>query len=620
MIRFKQAYARKALPFLTGAIVVSIFATLQNTFVTGVPFHFRNYLVPVLIGGICGFLLGKAFFKLRESEVRIKTILDCMHSGIMVIDAETHVITEINKIALQMIGSSREDVIGSVCHKVVCTAAFGECPITDKGQEVDNSERVLLAANGEEVPIIKTVTTVYLGDRKHLLESFIDISERKKAEHKINRLAFYDTLTGLPNRTLLYERLDFALIQADRNKHLVGVMFIDLDRFKGINDTLGHSHGDQLLRVVSERLMNSVRKSDVVARLGGDEFVIIFDLVHEETITTIAQKILRKLAEPVLLGAQEVVNTCSIGIALYPMDGNNADTLLKNADIAMYQAKQKGRDSYQFFSANMNIKIIERLILESGMRRALELGEFFLNYQPQIDLESGMVIGFEALLRWNHPEQGLIPPSVFIPVAEESGLIIPLGELVLRMACGQNKAWQEAGFPPVKMGVNLSVRQFQQQNLLTNIEEILQETGLDPHYLELEITESCIMDNADENIKILRTLKDLGIHLSIDDFGTGYSSLSYLKILPIDRIKIDQGFVRDVITDPDDAAIAQAIIGMGHSMKLKVIAEGVETKEQLDFLCHHKCDEVQGYYFAKPMSAEEIYVFMKAKSIQSANM
>lgn len=749
MMRLRQTFVRKALSFLAGSIVVSTFATLQNLLITGVPFHVKNYLVPVIVGGISGLLLGRAYFELRErearlrtvfaaaqnvafitlaaneqeitildfspgaefifgysrveaidkpaaifqqkdnsqyftrlieqfrsgkqgiseekvlvrksgesfpafltmyplfsdsgilaailgvaiditeqkkteealkeSEVRMKTILDCMHSGIMVIDAETHVITEINRRALQMIGARREDVIGSICNEVICASASCDCLNTDEGQIVDNSERVLLSVNGEKVPIIKTVTAVYLGGRKHLLESFIDITERKKAEHKIKQLAFYDSLTGLPNRSLLMERLNFLLAQAHRNKHLVGVMFLDLDRFKEINDTLGHSHGDQLLRIVSERLLTTVRETDIVARLGGDEFVIIFDIVHDETMTTIAQKILGNLSKPVFLGEQEVVNTCSIGIALYPMDGNDENTLLKNADIAMYEAKQKGRNNYQFFSANMNDKTMARLILESSMRRGLERGEFFLNYQPQIDLESRSVIGFEALLRWQHPEQGLIPPDKFIPVAEESGLIIPLGELVLRMACAQNKTWQEAGFSPVKMAVNLSIRQFQQLKLQANIEEILHETGLDPQYLELEITESCIMENADENIKILRMLKGLGIHLSIDDFGTGYSSLSYLKILPIDRIKIAQSFVRDIITDPDDAAIAQAIIGMAHSMKLKVIAEGVETKEQLDFLCHHTCDEVQGYYFAKPMLAEEIADFMKDRAKRPAN-
>lgn len=439
-----------------------------------------------------------------------------------------------------------------------------------------------------------------------------DITERKEAEDEIQQLAYYDTLTGLPNRSLLKDRLNQTLAQASRDERQVGVMFLDLDRFKAINDRLGHAIGDKLLKKIAARLRGCMRKSDTVARLGGDEFVVVLSAIaHEEDLAVTARKILTDMSIPFLLDGHEVYTTVSIGIAIYPMDGDDADTLLKNADIAMYQAKDLGRSTCQFFSREMNSKAVERLVLENSLRRALERGEFFLHYQPQFDVRSGRIIGTEALVRWQHPDLGLFSPGNFIPLAEDTGLIIPLGEWVLRTACRQNRLWQDAGFPPHRVTVNLSSSQFKQANLIEMIAGVLAETGLDPAYLELELTERTIMKNAEEAKKTLHELKKMGVHLSIDDFGTGFSSLSYLKLFPIDRLKIAQSFVRDVTIDRDDAAIAEAIIAMARSLRLRVIAEGVERLDQLEFLRVRHCDEMQGFYLASPMSADDYAKFLQ---------
>ncbi len=439
-----------------------------------------------------------------------------------------------------------------------------------------------------------------------VMEEFETQHRLRQAEIAIQRLSNYDFLTGLPNRSLLEDRLDRAIAQARREEHCLGVMFLDLDQFKQINDTLGHAHGDSLLKSVSRRLESCIRKSDTVARLGGDDFIIILTGIRQcEHISQVARKILDALSEPVQLDGHEIYTTASIGIAIYPVDGDLPHLLLKNADIAMYQAKEQGRNAFQFFSREMNFKAEERLMLDNSLRKALERQEFFVHYQPQMNLLTGSLIGMEALVRWQQPEMGLVTPDKFIPLAEESGLIIPIGEWVLRTACRQNKAWHDMGFGPLRMAVNLSARQFRQGNLAESVAAVLDETGLPPSLLELEITESTIMRNAEETIVTLRRLKEMGISLAIDDFGTGYSSLSYLKHFPIDRLKIDRSFVLDITTDPDDAAIAEAIISMAHSLKLKVTAEGVEQQEQLHFLTQRNCDEMQGYLVSRPISAEE---------------
>jgi len=434
----------------------------------------------------------------------------------------------------------------------------------------------------------------------------LDITARIRAESEIQQLINYDTLTGLPNRSLLHDRLRLAISQAAREHELVGVLFLDLDRFKSINETLGHRVGDRLLKTVAKRLSACVRESDTLARLGGDEFVAILVGVNSaEGITTVAKKILMLISEPIYIDDQEIYTSASIGIAVYPMDGDDSHTLLKHADLAMYQAKEQDRNNFQFFSREMNIKVLERMMLENSMRKALEREEFFLVYQPQVDARTGRITGMEALLRWQHPDLGLLAPDKFIYLAEETGFIIPIGEWVLRCACRQNKAWQKQGLPAVRVAVNLSAKQFGQYHLDEMISATLMETGLDPEWLELEITESAIMKNAEQNAVILRKLKDMGVSLAIDDFGTGYSSLAYLKHFPISRLKIDRSFVRDITTNSDDAAIAEIIIAMAQTLKLSVIAEGVETRAQMELLSFNNCVEMQGYLFSRPVPAAQ---------------
>ena len=505
--------------------------------------------------------------------------------------------------------------------------------------DMSGSELIdLLAASGLEIPFIvisgrddatlavemmKRGAREYLVKDTMLLDRLPAIIDRtmeelgtrqrlRQAEIAIQQLTNYDSLTGLPNRMLLEDRLNQAIARAHREEYCLGVMFLDLDQFKQVNDTLGHTYGDYLLKLVSRRLEHCLRKSDTVARLGGDDFIIILTGVrHCEHISQVARKILDVLSEPLQLDEHEIFTTASIGIAIYPVDGDAPHLLLKNADIAMYQAKEQGRNAFQFFSREMNYKAEERLLLDNSLRRALERQEFFVLYQPQMNLLTGELIGMEALVRWQHPEMGLVTPDKFIPLAEDSGLIIPIGEWVLKTACRQNKAWHDMGFGPLRVAVNLSGRQFKQERLVESVATILNETGLAPSLLELEITESIIMRNAEETIVTLRRLKEMGISLAIDDFGTGYSSLSYLKHFPIDRLKIDRSFVLDITNDPDDAAIAEAIISMAHSLKLKVTAEGVEQQEQLLFLAQRNCDEMQGYLVSRPISAEEFTILLQ---------
>ncbi|MCZ6679061.1 MAG: EAL domain-containing protein [Candidatus Poribacteria bacterium] len=431
--------------------------------------------------------------------------------------------------------------------------------------------------------------------------------ERKATEKHLAQLARYDSLTGLANRALFMDRLPPALARANRANQMVALMFLDLDRFKTVNDTLGHDVGDLLLQAVAERLKGCLRQMDTVARLGGDEFTLILEgLSHAEDAVTVAEKILQVMAPPFILKNHEVFVSPSIGITIYPHDGDNIEDLMKSADTAMYHAKEGGRNTYQFYTKDMNLHTVDRLTLESDLRRAVEREEFLLHYQPQFSLNTGEVTGVEALIRWHHPERGLVAPSQFIPLAEETGLIIPIGEWVLRAACVQNKAWQAAGFPPVRVAINLSARQFWDKRLFETVAEVLEDTGLNPRYLGLEITEGSAMQDVDYTISASQMLKEIGVQLSVDDFGTGYSSLSYLKRFPIDMLKIDRSFVMDIPADSDDVAITTAIIALAHSLGLKVIAEGVETEDQLQFLRSLQCDEAQGFLFSRPLPAEEV--------------
>lgn len=445
------------------------------------------------------------------------------------------------------------------------------------------------------------------GETTHHIGVINDVTDLIRYQEQLEYQANYDSLTRLPNRNLLRDRLQHALIIAQRHHKGVAVVFIDLDGFKNVNDSLGHSVGDRLLSVVAERLGRCARASDTVARHGGDEFVIVMtDTVDEQSLIAWMERVRASISEPVWLDGTELYVGCSMGASLFPQDGEDAETLLKKADLAMYRAKDMGRNTFQFYQPEMNASAGARLNLERRLRRALRDGEFLLHYQPQVDIVTGQIVGMEALVRWRDPEVGLIPPSSFIPVAEECGLIGPLSEWVLREACRQNKAWQDEGLPPARVSVNLSARQFQQHDIAKLVTQVLAETGLEPKYLELELTESTIMRNAEEAVSMLNALHALGIGLAIDDFGTGYSSLSYLKRFPVDRLKIDRSFVSDIGTSGDDETITSAIIALAHSLNLQVIAEGVETLEQLDFLKDRACDEMQGFYFSRPMPRDAI--------------
>ena len=433
-----------------------------------------------------------------------------------------------------------------------------------------------------------------------------DITERKRAEEKISHMAYHDQLTGLPNRSLLKDRINQALARGRRQSKLAVILFLDLDRFKFINDSLGHDAGDELLKAVAERLKKSTRNSDTLARHGGDEFTILIqDLSKIEYITNVIEKIFTAFEEPFNLEGQKFFITISMGVSIYPNDGEDEEALLKNADIAMYRAKEEGKNSYQFFTNAMHESATARLNLEYKLRKAIEKEEFVLHYQPQVDITTGEVIGMEALVRWQDPKEGLIPPGNFIPLAEDTGLIVPIGEWVLRTACIQNKMWQDKGMKPLRVAVNMSMRQFKQKDLVSIVRRTLKETNLNPQYLELELTESILMDDVESVIKKLHELKALGIRLSIDDFGTGYSSLEYLKRMPIDMLKIAQEFVKDINVDLNDVAIAKATIQMAQSMGLEVIAEGVETIEHQRILTDLHCNKTQGYLFSKPVPPEE---------------
>ncbi len=450
---------------------------------------------------------------------------------------------------------------------------------------------------------------------------------RRQSEQQILHMAYYDSLTNLPNRSLFQDRLCQAIALAERHHRKTAILFLDLDNFKRINDTLGHRVGDLLLQGVADRLANSVRKSDAivhqspgladttVARLGGDEFTILLTEINQiQDAGKVAQRFIEILSQPFVLDGHEVFVTASAGIAVYPVDGVDVDALLKNADTAMYHAKEQGKNNYQFYRRDMNATAFQELSLENDLRRALEHDEFELYYQPQLDIRTGQFIGMEALIRWKHPKRGMVSPAEFIPLAEQTGLIVPIGEWVLLTACAQNKAWQDAGLSSIPVSVNLSGHQFTQRNLVSTLKSSLDVSGLAPQYLILEITESIVMRNTDATISLLHELNEMGLRLAMDDFGIGYSSFSYLKQFPLYAIKIDQSFIRDIDTNADDAAIAKAIIAMADSLKLAAIAEGVETEQQLEVLRELGCGGAQGYLLSYPLPVEEATTLLATQS------
>ena len=487
------------------------------------------------------------------------------------------------------------------------------------------ADEQLVMRTGEPLLDIEEYIIERSGVRKHLSTSKValrdasgeiiglvgiarDVTRRKEAEDEVHFLAHHDALTRLPNRSLLTDRLSQAILQAERSGRRVTVAFIDLDNFKLVNDGLGHGAGDELLKTVAQRMVKCVRATDTVVRLGGDEFVIVL-VDHDDgpaTVTTILEKVRSTIAEPITIEGQAVRVTCSVGLATFPDDGGDAETLLKNADAAMYQAKAAGRDNFQFFTEAMNTEVHERLLLQVELRDALARQEFVVEYQPQMDLRSGQVFAVEALVRWNHPTRGVLPPDRFIGLAEECGLIVQLGDWVLQTACRQNKAWQDAGLPPIRVSVNVSARQFKEKSWIDRVRKALLASGLDAKYLELELTESLIMQDVQKAVALMRELQAIGVQFAIDDFGTGYSSLSALKSFPVARLKIDQSFVRNLPYDADDRGIATAVISLGQKLNMKVIAEGVENDAQLEFLTRHNCDEIQGFQFSRPVESTAI--------------
>jgi diguanylate cyclase (GGDEF)-like protein len=458
------------------------------------------------------------------------------------------------------------------------------------------------------------------GKPRRVVGTVEDITERRVLEQRLEHQSQHDALTDLPNRALCFDRLTQAIIHSSRHASKVALLFIDLDRFKNVNDTLGHPLGDELLRQAAVRVLGCVRPGDTVARLGGDEFAVILrDLAHAQDAAAVSQKILERLSAPFRLAGHEAFLTASIGIASYPGDGGDSATLGKNADAAMFRAKRQGRNAYQFYAAEMNALALEKLELESRLRRAVERNEFVLHFQPKSDTVTGRIAGVEALLRWHNPETGLVPPKEFVPLLEDTGLIIQVGEWVLQAACAQARAWQLAG-TPVSVAVNLSARQFHRHDIRATVERVVRETGVDPALLELEITESVAMDNPEDAVKVLVELHRLGVRLAIDDFGTGYSSLAYLKRFPVDALKLDRSFVTGLPDDGDDATIARAVIAMAHSLKLKVIAEGVETEAQRAFLSVNGCEQIQGYLVSRPLPAEECAALLGARTRRPGTM
>jgi len=563
---------------------------------------------------------------LTESEERFRRVV-AEAPFPMMIHAEDGEVLEINKAWSEATGYAHAD-IPTMANWL--KYAYGENvediqKIIKKmygvNHRVDQGERVIRCKDGSLCTWHFSAAPVgVLSDgRRYVVSMAQDVSERQAAQEKIEFLAYHDALTGLPNRLLAKDHLQQAIHAAERANTMVALLFIDLDKFKTINDSLGHVIGDGLLKAVSIRLIECLRDTDTLSRQGGDEFLVVLNNMRDiESVTIVAEKLLARLAESFEIEHHELSISLSIGIAVFPDDGSDFDTLLKKSDTAMYEAKESGRNTYRFHTDQMNIDAIEHLRMRNGLRRALEHGEFVLHYQPQMSLATGTIVGVEALVRWNHPQLGMVPPGRFISIAEDSGLIVPLGEWVLKEACRQAVAWRMGGLPELLMAVNISAVQFKRGDVEKSVTQALGESGLNPALLELELTESILIKDTEKVLATVQRLKALGVKLSIDDFGTGYSSLSYLKRFNVDKLKIDQSFVRDMADDPNDAAIVSAIIHMARSLKLTIIAEGVENWRQLSLLRLQHCDEVQGYYFARPMPAEEFANFVTKSLVKPA--
>ena len=549
---------------------------------------------------------------LRQSEERYRTIIDEMEEWYFETDLSGS-ITFFNYIFAKVLGYSQESLIGqnfkNFIKKEDSNSAYKLLDhVLKAGKSAKNFPYEFIRTDGKitfvEFSIFPKMNKegMIIGSRGigH------DVTERKHAEDRIQFLATHDSLTGLPNRLMFSQLLKHSIESASRHKRQMAVFFIDLDRFKIINDTKGHDAGDQLLQEIASRYKQTLRAADVVSRLGGDEFVILIEEVNLiSNVAIIAHKILESTIKPMLLLGDECRVTASIGISIYPNDGEDEQSLIKNADIAMYFAKEEGKNNYQFYSKDIQAQSTERLAIETGLRLALEQNEFSLNYQAKVDFKTDEITGVEALLRWQNPLLGTVTPTQFIPVAEETGMIISIGKWVMKTACAQNVLWQKQGLPPICISVNLSLRQLTDDDLINDIKAALKESGMEPYLLELEITEGMIMSNPTPIIAILANIKKLGVRLSIDDFGTGYSSLAQIKHFPVDTLKVDRSFIRNLPEDAENEATTKAIIAMGKTLGLTIVAEGVETIEQMNYLKEHSCDEMQGYFFSKPIVAEQ---------------
>jgi len=557
--------------------------------------------------------------RLEQISARLGRILEHSSNEIYIFDADTLKFVQVSVGALNNLGYNMEEMRAFTpldLKPALNPEQFASLlePLRTAEQSMVQFETVHRRKDGSLYPVEIRLQLSHSEKPPVFVAIVQDITARKHAEARLVYLANYDTLTDLPNRTLLAERLHRAIEEAEHNERLAAVLFIDLDRFKVINDTLGHDTGDELLKVVAARLASAVRPGDTVARYGGDEFVIVLaNVAHVDDVTRVVDKVLGQLGPAITVGGRELFVTPSVGVTLYPLDDQRGEALLRNADTAMFQAKELGGNCYQFYTEELNARAQRRLALETSLRYALERNELILHYQPQVDVRTGVILGAEALLRWQHPDWGLVPPSEFISLAEETGLILPIGEWVLNEACQTARTWEEAGHRDLYVAVNLSGRQLTQSKLPEIIERALSEQGRERVRLEVEITESLLMQDLEQTAETLKALADLGVSISMDDFGTGYSSLSYLKRLPIDVLKIDKSFVRDITTDPNDAAIVQAIIAMAHSLGTRVMAEGVETAEQHAFLRRHQCDGMQGQYFSQPLNAEAFATLLQEK-------
>ncbi|MBV8580484.1 MAG: EAL domain-containing protein [Candidatus Eremiobacteraeota bacterium] len=555
---------------------------------------------------------------LRESEVRFRRLFETAKDGILLLDYATERIADVNPALLEMIGYQRSDLLGE---RLVDVAPFNDVPdcrtVLDelRAEKRVRADQWRLATRDGFTLDVEFIGNVYEADggARVMQCNVRDITERIETEARMRYMALHDALTGLPNRALLQDHLSQAITAARRNKQKIAVLMLDLDNFKEVNDSLGHHVGDDLLETTAKRLRKCLRESDIVARLGGDEFVVtLMDVADARHVEVVAHKILKALAQPYDLEGREVQVGTSIGISLYPNDGEDAGALLRAADTAMYDAKGSGRGTFRCFTPALNDAAQRRLVLANDIRHACTRGEFVVFYQPQVSLESGNIVGVEALLRWRHPEQGLVAPSTFIPLLEETGLIVEIGEWVLRTACAQSVAWQNEGLPPMRVAVNLSARQFYRGDIVRTVAQALEESGLEPHLLELELTESLTLDDTDATIRIMHDLKMLGVSLSLDDFGTGWSSLSYLRRFPLDRIKIDRSFMRDVATHTGASTIVQSIMHLAQKLGIQCIAEGLETPDQLGYLDDQMCPEVQGFLFAPALPASELAAMLQS--------